>query len=133
MKLRSASLLVHIVAGWSWNPYQSTDKQYAVANAGADGGNATCVTVLPQGGLTFSCRDCNMTGYQPFAGEHIAAGTAIHHVFTYEGVSILSGAQQPLQAPLPAAACPAAPARSWQPCFISLFHCAASSPPNAWV
>eukprot|EP00891_Asterochloris_glomerata_P000903 jgi/Astpho2/903/Aster-00744 len=54
-------------AGWSWNPYQSTDKQYAVANAGADGGNATCVTVLPQGGLTFSCRDCNMTGYQPFA------------------------------------------------------------------
>ena len=46
-----------------------TNKQYAVANAGVNGGNATCLNLQPQGGLTFSCRDCNMTGYQPFAGE----------------------------------------------------------------
>ena len=110
-------------AGWSWNPYQSTDKQYAVANAGADGGNATCVTVLPQGGLTFSCRDCNMTGYQPFAGEPIAAGTAMHQVLLFEGGFLLSRGQQPLQPPrqlLPVLQHLLGIGIKWQPCFDSL-------------
>jgi hypothetical protein len=35
---------------------------------GVGGSNATCVELGPkQGGLTLACRDCEQSGYQPFA------------------------------------------------------------------
>ena len=38
-----------------------------------DGSAATCVSLTPGGGLSFTCRGCDVPGYQPFAGTTVVA------------------------------------------------------------
>lgn len=56
-----------VQTGWGFLPYSTSNKQLQVPGAGIGGSNATCLDVLPQGGLTFEARDSDLPGYQPLS------------------------------------------------------------------
>ncbi|WIA20876.1 hypothetical protein OEZ85_005223 [Tetradesmus obliquus] len=56
-----------IEPGWKWRPYSAKNAQLLVRGQGVDGSVATCASLSQGGAFVFACRQCNATGYQPFA------------------------------------------------------------------
>lgn len=54
--------------GWAFNTFKPAEQSIMKAGAAHDGGAGACASVLPSGGVSWTCRRCTDGGYQPFNG-----------------------------------------------------------------